>query len=442
MSELLDRARALGAPQDFLDELMDHAQPRDALLEMLLERTQEKADGELGELVGSLRKDAEALSKAAKQPKKNDKRHVRPLATLQTMIELSTARADVASELSSLHATDIAAQLIHDAFEAPQGGTVPAVNLAMLPPSVMLLATLAAHQDCHAWFTGSGAVAAIVAALNLETDVEEEAELMPLACSALANLAVPPPRADDLPEAAAAEGSTAVAKEIFAAGGLVPLIELVQGTRSSPFPEQWVPLSRLRFAIFAVFRSCCAHICLFPAHFLLISARFHRSLRSQQWAAAALCNFSQHGERARQILIKRGALAAIAAGVTRLTEQAKNADQVIGARFLEANPEYAAAAAGQNPEPEPEPEQAVGSDLALEDEAPPSPAKRVVASAGAVIELLLGCLANLAPHNPVRFFPLFSVIFNRKCLSPCILIRNEGNTGRRRCLRRARYNRP
>jgi hypothetical protein len=191
------------------------------------------------------------------------------------MIELSMERADVASELSSLHATDIAAQLIHDAFEAPQGGTVPAVNLAMLPPSVMLLATLAAHQDCHAWFTGSGAVAAIVAALNLETDVEEEAELMPLACSALANLAVPPPRADDLPEAAAAvEGSTAVAKEIFAAGGLVPLIELVQGTRSSPFPEQWVPLSRLRFAIFAVFRSSFAHICLFPAHFLHRSARF------------------------------------------------------------------------------------------------------------------------------------------------------------------------
>lgn len=51
MSELLARARALGAPQDFLDELMDHEQPRQSLLEMLLERTQEKEDGELGELV-------------------------------------------------------------------------------------------------------------------------------------------------------------------------------------------------------------------------------------------------------------------------------------------------------------------------------------------------------------------------------------------------------
>ena len=256
--------------------------------------------------MASLQKDADALSNAAKQPKKNDKRHVRPLTTLQTMIELCTTRSDVALELSSLHATDIAAQLIHDAIEAPQrlGGMVPAVNLAMLPPSMMLLATLAAHQDCHAWFTGSGAVAAIVAVLNLETEAEEEAELIPLACSALANLAVPPPRlqTDDLSEAAGAvEGSTAVAKEIFAAGGLVPLIELVQGSRSSAFPEQ--------------------------------------SLRNQQWAAAALCNFSQHGERARQILIKRGALDAIAAGLKRLTDLAKNEPPpAVGARFLEANP--------------------------------------------------------------------------------------------------------
>lgn len=43
-----------------------------------------------------------------------------------------------------------------------------------------------------------------------------------------------------------------------------------------------------------------------------------------------------------------------------------------------------------------------GSERQLAEEAPPSPAKRVVASAGAVIELLLGCLANLAPHNPME----------------------------------------
>ena len=51
MSELMDRARALGAPQDFLDELMDTSEPRQALLDMLRERTTEKEEGELGELV-------------------------------------------------------------------------------------------------------------------------------------------------------------------------------------------------------------------------------------------------------------------------------------------------------------------------------------------------------------------------------------------------------
>lgn len=47
------------------------------------------------------------------------------------------------------------------------------------------------RQECHAWFGGSGAVAAIVAALNLREDWAA-AELVPLAAAALANLATPP----------------------------------------------------------------------------------------------------------------------------------------------------------------------------------------------------------------------------------------------------------
>ena len=47
------------------------------------------------------------------------------------------------------------------------------------------------RQECHAWFGGSGAVAAIVATLNLREDWAA-AELVPLAAAALANLATPP----------------------------------------------------------------------------------------------------------------------------------------------------------------------------------------------------------------------------------------------------------
>eukprot|EP01046_Picozoa_sp_COSAG06_P032581 COSAG06_NODE_3268_length_5589_cov_69.631857_5_plen_712_part_01 len=348
MSELLDRARALGAPQDFLDELMDTAEPRQALLEMLLQRTKEKEAGELGSLVASLREDAAALATAARVPKKPEERHVRPLQTLSTMIQLSTASADAALELASMHVPEVAASMIQDAFEAD----ADAVNAVVLPPAMLLLATLAAHQDCHAWFTGSGAVAAVVGALNLEQtedDADAEAELLPLACSALANLAAPP-SGNEPGRGGLSEGSTAVAKEILAAGGLVPLIELVgQGARGGGSGSR--------------------------SEGAAASHAHERALRSQQWAAAALCNLSQHGERAREVLIRHGVLEAAVAGLRRLMA------------------ETAAAA------PAEEEGEQKGAGLALAA-APPLVPLQPPASPGSVIQLLLGCLANLAPYMP------------------------------------------
>eukprot|EP01043_Picozoa_sp_COSAG02_P051523 COSAG02_NODE_5434_length_4333_cov_4.508266_4_plen_354_part_01 len=323
MSELMDRARALGAPQDFLDELMDTDQPRQALLDMLRARMAEKEEGELGNLVATLREDAKALSTAARVPKKNDQRHVRPLETLSTMIELAATRADVALELASMQVPESVAVMMQDAFEADDPR---AVNGAVLPPATLLLATLSAHQECHAWFVGSGAVAILVGILNLpDTTDQATAELVRLAAAALANLASPPEHGP--------EASTAVAKEIFAAGGLVPLIELVEGTRTvgrGPSPEH---------------------------------------ARTQHWAAAALTNFSHHGQRARDVLIKRGAVEAIAVALRRLTADATSTAEL-------------------------KPDASDDTAELTEDGA------TVMPSPGSIIEMLLGCLANIAPHKP------------------------------------------
>jgi hypothetical protein len=115
MCELLERARAMGAPQDVLDELMDSSDPRQALTRMLRERTMQAEEGELGRLVGRLRDEATVLATAARLPEKNDQRHIRALETLSTMVdELATARGpDVALELACMQVpqTIIAARL-------------------------------------------------------------------------------------------------------------------------------------------------------------------------------------------------------------------------------------------------------------------------------------------------------------------------------------------
>lgn len=127
--------------------------------------------------------------------------------------------------------------------------------------ATLLLSTLAAKHDAHAWFSGSGAIPALVAALGhglsligYEDDAsgrllppEEhgaDGAVEPLAASALANLAW---------HDGVLGGSSAVAKEILHVGAVAPLVDtLVRG-----------------------------------------------HLRSVQWAAAALCNLSMHGDKAR-----------------------------------------------------------------------------------------------------------------------------------------------
>lgn len=98
----------------------------------------------------------------------------------------------------------------------------------------------------------------------------------------------------------------------------------------------------------------------------------NRCSRAQQWAAAALTNFSQHGQRARAVLIRRGAVDAIAVALRQLTADA-NTDV-----------------------------------LALEETAKQTEAEgqatkesgTAALSPGTTIEMLLGCLTNIAPHNP------------------------------------------
>ena len=182
----------------------------------------------------------------------------------------------------------------------------------------------------------------IVAALNLRE--EWAGELVPLAAAALANLATPPATQEPSHES---EASTAVAKEILAAGGLVPLIALVEGARTEG--------------------AGCS-----PEH-----------ARAQQWAAAALMNFSQHGQRARAVLIRRGAVDAIAVALRRLVAEAD--------------------AAADAPEKQLKKERQAKRDRRRETGEERQATKEsgtAALSPGATIEMLLGCLANIAPHNP------------------------------------------
>ena len=131
-----------------------------------------------------------------------------------------------------------------------------------------------------------------------------EGAIEPLAASSLANLA--------FHDGSSEGSSTAVAKEILSVSAVAPLV-----------------------------------------------ATLHRGhLRSQQWAAAALCNLSMHGERAREELAASGAFEGVAHAVSRLSE----------------------------------PQSSVHS---LDDLSPD-----VVEARNVATELLLGAMSNLAPHRP------------------------------------------
>ena len=161
----------MGAPQDVLDDLMDSSDPRRALTRMLQERAMQAEAGELGRLVARLREEAEVLATAARRPEKNDRRHIRALETLSTMIELATSRPDVAFQLAvmrvpeTLFCLTVAASpplsrfhliqspvvqvpetvavMMQDAFA---GDHPQAVICTVLPTAMLLLSTLSAHQ--------------------------------------------------------------------------------------------------------------------------------------------------------------------------------------------------------------------------------------------------------------------------------------------------------
>jgi|EP01046_Picozoa_sp_COSAG06_P041151 hypothetical protein len=319
MSELMERARALGAPNDVIDECMDQPevrlsalsravfkksqpapsasdpltrrarvpQPRAALMAMLRAAdAPSPTPSDDASFTGQLRDRAQAL--AAELADTDQRAAADVVATMHAMLELcGSAEADAEAEGAALVVTpehelaaagvvEACAQMLHASL--PTGDTPREAfrdTVDERPPvtqaATLLLSTLAAKQDAHAWFGGSGAIPALVAALSyglgltaaLEHDATKrllppeshggDGAVEPLAASSLANLAC-----HDGVEGA----STAVVKEILRVGAVAPLLATL--------------------------------------------SRGH--LRSQQWAAAALCNLSMHGDRAREELAGKPAV--------------------------------------------------------------------------------------------------------------------------------------
>lgn len=168
--------------------------------------------------------------------------------------------------LAAAGVVSVCAQLLHASLpsgNSPREAFCDTVDQRPLvaQTATLLLSTLAAKHDAHAWFSGSGAIPGLVSALSYGLRLIEqqhdasdrllppdehgaEGAVEPLAASSLANLAW---------HDGTAGGSSAVAKEMLRVGAVVPLLATL--------------------------------------------ARGH--LRSAQWAAAALCNLSMHGDKAR-----------------------------------------------------------------------------------------------------------------------------------------------
>ena len=375
MSELMERARALGAPNDVIDECMDQpevrapllcvyhalaqtclglfdtparvfvAQPRAGLIAMLRRETAPSpTPSEDVSYTGQLRERAQALAEDLAELERpgTTATGATVIGAIHAMLELcSSAEADAEAEgeelttsaeheLAAAGAVEVCAHLLHAAL--PSGNTPREAlvdNVDERPPvaqtATLLLSTLAAQNDAHAWFAGSGAIPALVAALShgislipppphdatnilLPPDsIGGEGAIEPLAVSSLANLA--------FHDGSSEGSSTAVAKEILSVGAVAPLV-----------------------------------------------ATLHKGhLRSQQWAAAALCNLSMHGERAREELAASGAFEGVAHAVSRLS--APHASIMGIDRLDDLSPE-------------------------------------VVEARNVATELLLGAMSNLAPHRP------------------------------------------
>ena len=273
VSELLERARALGAHADHLDELLDDEEPKLALTRLIRGwRTRAHSPDEV-----DLSADAAQLVAALSEAEDPDAR----LELIGRMVEVC-GMASAAATAEAADAEDGPAQpagpSVH--LELAAAGAVEAASRlvvaepALVHQGMLLLATLAAKRECAAWFAGSNAVPSIVEVIKRTEGPDVES----LCASALANLAYPPDTE---------EGSTAVAKEILTAGAVRPLLNLLPA------------LVRVSLSGKA-----------------LGGPGNRTNVRAQQWAAAALCNLSMHGRRARAVLLDAGAFQTIADAVS------------------------------------------------------------------------------------------------------------------------------
>eukprot|EP01045_Picozoa_sp_COSAG04_P035699 COSAG04_NODE_8356_length_986_cov_1.276212_1_plen_175_part_10 len=154
MSQLLDRARALGCPQDVLDDLMDRDDPRAEVLRVVSENMGLEGSAPHVERVRALAHDVvelrrEVIMRAAGEEKQKQKQRERrkkvgaaaaaPAAgddgsprphrtadriveTLEEMVAECAARKPVALELACANAAEVAARLLFSL----EGGDTPA----------------------------------------------------------------------------------------------------------------------------------------------------------------------------------------------------------------------------------------------------------------------------------------------------------------------------
>lgn len=278
VSELLERARSLGAHEHVLDELLDTEQPQAELIELIASRPAAFVAAGSVDLSADARELVAALA-AAHEPDATQ--------ILSRMVEICAMDGgDVVERgVSSVHLELVAAgvvevvtQLVADTLAAGPPDSHALGLGSLVREGMLVLATLAAKRESAAWFSGTGTIAGMVAAMGhaaafrsppkFDNGVEQP-DVEALAASALANLAYPPD---------SEEGSNMVAKEIISVGAVNSLLNILPGRSRT--------------------------------------AESGGTMRAQQWAAAALCNISMHGCRARKILMEAEIFPAVSAAVT------------------------------------------------------------------------------------------------------------------------------
>jgi hypothetical protein len=372
-SELLERARALGAHEHVLDELLDHDDPRASLVELICSWRPEDVvlSSDVRQLVAAL---AAARGEGAKHILT---KMVEICGMGSDLIDAEEGRRPPASvhlELAASGVVEVTVQLVAHAL-----ATEPHDEGSILREGMLMLATLAAKRECAAWFSGSGAISVIVAAIGRGSAVRSprldgvlEADVESLGASALANLAYPPN---------SEEGSTAVAKEILSMGAATPLLKILPIYVA---PPEGAAHSRGRV------ESSTSTSTSSSTSSTTSSTTSSSSVHAQQWAAAALCNLSMHGPRARQVMIDAGVFSALSSAVTSLAQ---------GEHVATGMNNY-------RPNKEPAEEEAthgqVDALLPLPLPSPPQPPPEAAREKGrrtVTMQLLLGCLTNLAAFH-------------------------------------------